>query len=87
MATKANPAGEGGAAVVERSDGQTDCRNTERQDDWQDQMIDPRLAFLERASARLILVEYGAMELADAFNGLVDALERMAPFVFEEGRA
>jgi hypothetical protein len=33
---------------------------------------DPRLAFLERASARLILVEAGEMEIEDAFSGLVD---------------
>jgi hypothetical protein len=33
---------------------------------------DPRLVFLERASARLTLVEAGEMEIEDAFNGLVD---------------
>jgi hypothetical protein len=33
---------------------------------------DPRLAFLERASARLTLVEAGEMEIEDAFSGLVD---------------
>jgi hypothetical protein len=33
---------------------------------------DPRLSFLERASARLILVEAGEMEIEDAFSGLVD---------------
>jgi hypothetical protein len=33
---------------------------------------DPRLAFLEQASARLILVEAGEMEIEDAFSGLVD---------------
>jgi hypothetical protein len=32
---------------------------------------DPRLAFLERASARLILVEAGEMEIDEAFSGLV----------------
>ena len=32
--------------------------------------IDPRLAFLARASARLALVEAGEMELAEAFGGL-----------------
>jgi hypothetical protein len=34
--------------------------------------LDSRLAFLERASARLILVEAGEMEIEDAFSGLVD---------------
>jgi hypothetical protein len=33
---------------------------------------DPRLAFLERASARLILVEAGEMEIEEAVDGLVD---------------
>ena len=33
---------------------------------------DPRLAFLDRTSARLTLVEAGAMEIEDVFNGLVD---------------
>jgi hypothetical protein len=33
---------------------------------------DSRLAFLERASARLILVEAGEMEIEDAFSGLVE---------------
>src|SRR4051812_35073482 len=35
-------------------------------------MIDPRLAFLARASARNFLVERGILELDDAFHGLVD---------------
>jgi hypothetical protein len=34
---------------------------------------DPRLVFLERASARLILVEAGLIELEDAIEGLVAA--------------
>jgi len=33
--------------------------------------IDPRLAFLARASARLVLVENGVMELDEAFDGLI----------------
>jgi hypothetical protein len=33
---------------------------------------DPRLAFLARASARLILIEACEMEIEDAFSGLVD---------------
>jgi len=33
--------------------------------------IDPRLVLLARASARLILVEIGAIDLAEAFNGLI----------------
>ena len=32
--------------------------------------VDPRLVFLARASARLILVEASEMDLAEAFNGL-----------------
>lgn len=34
-------------------------------------MVDPRLAFLARARARLILVESGAMDLDEAFEGLI----------------
>jgi hypothetical protein len=37
--------------------------------------IDPRLAFLERASARLILVEACLMSLDEAFFGLLDGLQ------------
>jgi hypothetical protein len=33
---------------------------------------DPRLAFLERASARLILAEAGEMEIDEAVDGLVE---------------
>jgi hypothetical protein len=36
---------------------------------------DPRLVFLERASARLFLVEAGEMNLDEAFEGLVASLE------------
>lgn len=38
-------------------------------------MIDARLLFLERASARLILVEAGEMELEEAINGLVEQFD------------
>jgi hypothetical protein len=34
--------------------------------------IDPRLAFLARASARLVMVEIGEIDLDEAFDGLVD---------------
>lgn len=37
--------------------------------------IDCRLAFLERASSRLLLVKAGAMELGEAFDGLVCSLQ------------
>jgi hypothetical protein len=33
--------------------------------------VDPRLVFLARASARLVLVESGEMDLDEAFDGLV----------------
>jgi hypothetical protein len=33
--------------------------------------VDPRLAFLARASARLALVENGEMDLDEAYDGLV----------------
>jgi hypothetical protein len=36
--------------------------------------VDPRLCFLERASARLILFETGLMSLDEAFDGLIDTL-------------
>jgi hypothetical protein len=39
-----------------------------------DQRIDPRLAFLHRAHARLILFEVGELDLETAFNGLVVGL-------------
>ena len=34
-------------------------------------LVDPRLAFLARASARLILVEAGEMDLDEAFDEFV----------------
>jgi hypothetical protein len=40
---------------------------------------DPRLTFLARASARLILVEVGEMDIAEAFDGLIEAVEVLAP--------
>jgi hypothetical protein len=40
---------------------------------------DPRLTFLARASARLILVEAGEMDIAEAFDGLIKAFEAIAP--------
>jgi hypothetical protein len=40
-------------------------------------MVDPRLAFLARASARLILVEVGEMDLDTAFAELVPAFREI----------
>jgi len=37
-------------------------------------LVDPRLAFLARASARLILVESGEMDLGEAFDELVESV-------------
>ena len=37
--------------------------------------VDSRLAFLERASARLFLINVGEMELGEAFDGLVCSLQ------------
>ena len=37
--------------------------------------IDGRIAFLERASVRLFLVNAGEMELGEAFDGLVGSLQ------------
>lgn len=34
--------------------------------------IDPRLVFLARASARLIMVEIGEIDLSEAFDGLIE---------------
>jgi len=36
--------------------------------------VDPRLVFLARASARLILVEVGALDLDEALDGLVEPI-------------
>jgi hypothetical protein len=36
--------------------------------------VDPRLAFLARASARLVLVEHGEMDIGEAFDGLIESL-------------
>jgi len=36
--------------------------------------IDPRLAFLERAAARLLLVRACLMDIEEAFDGLVGSL-------------
>jgi len=41
-------------------------------------MIDSRLVFLERAAARLILIEAGAMSLDEAFDGLMPAIFKAA---------
>jgi hypothetical protein len=41
-------------------------------------MIDPRLVFLERAAARLALLEAGAMNLEEAFDGLMPAVLQIA---------
>lgn len=40
----------------------------------QESPVDARLVFLARASARLLLVEHGEMDLAEAFDGLVQSL-------------
>jgi len=37
-------------------------------------LVDPRLAFLARASARLVLVESGAMDLDEAFDELIESV-------------
>jgi len=37
-------------------------------------MVDPRLAFLARAQARLILVESGAIDLDEAFDDLIECV-------------
>jgi hypothetical protein len=75
MARKANPAGHGGAAVLDSPGGLIDRRDSRPPDSWQDQPIDPRLVFLERAEARAYMVRNGVMDLAVAFDGLVDAFE------------
>jgi hypothetical protein len=36
-----------------------------------DQSVDPRLAFLARAAARFELVRAGAMDIAEAYDGLI----------------
>jgi hypothetical protein len=41
-------------------------------------MIDPRLVFLERAAARLALIEAGVMSLEEAFAGLVPVILNIA---------
>ena len=40
--------------------------------------LDPQLIFLERASARLVLVEAGKISLDDAFDGLIPAFRDLA---------
>ena len=42
-----------------------------------DTTAEPRLVFLRRAHARLILVEAGAMDIDDAIAGLIEPLERL----------
>jgi hypothetical protein len=39
-----------------------------------DQRVDPRLVFLARAAARFELVKAGAMDIDEAFDGLVVSL-------------
>jgi hypothetical protein len=41
-------------------------------------MIDPRLVFLERAAARLALIEAGMMSLEEAFAGLMPVILNFA---------
>jgi hypothetical protein len=36
--------------------------------------VDPRLAFLARASARFVLVESGEMDLDEAFDALIESV-------------
>jgi hypothetical protein len=38
------------------------------------EIIDPRLVFLARASARLVLVEAGEMDLDEAFDELIESV-------------
>jgi hypothetical protein len=38
---------------------------------------DPGLVFLERAAARLVLVEAGEMEIKEAISGLVEPFEEL----------
>jgi hypothetical protein len=40
---------------------------------------DPRLSFMARAAARLILVEAELMDIGEAFDGLIEAFEALAP--------
>ena len=37
-------------------------------------LVDPRLAFLARASARLVLVEGGELELDEAFDDVIECV-------------
>jgi hypothetical protein len=37
-------------------------------------LVDPRLAFLARASARLVLVEVGEMDVNEAFDDLIESV-------------
>jgi hypothetical protein len=39
--------------------------------------VDPRLAFLQRAAARLLLVEAGEMEVETAIQGLIEPFEQL----------
>jgi hypothetical protein len=39
-----------------------------------DEIIDSRLVFLARASARLVLVETAEMDLDEAFDGLIESV-------------
>ena len=83
MAKNTAPAGKGGAAV-EVLGRPNNRRDTQIDGDWQDQLIDPRLAFLARADARLYLVEHGFMSLGEAVAGLINSLEAMSPFLEPE---
>ena len=40
-------------------------------------LVDPRLVFLERAAARVLLVEAGEIDLDEAIDGLVDAFDEL----------
>jgi len=37
-------------------------------------LVDPRLVFLARASARLVLVESGEIDLGEAFDELIESV-------------
>jgi hypothetical protein len=76
--TNANPAvGVGGAR--QEFLGQQPASNSQTTPEKQatDGRPDPRLVFLERASARLILVEAGVLELEEAIGGLVAAFRSL----------
>jgi hypothetical protein len=73
VTTQANPAAGDGGARQNISNDQNDAASSAT--DRQSTQVDPRIAFLERAAARLLPVRSCDLDLTEAIAGLREAFE------------